>query len=149
MPAILFFETLAFPGMFCYVREKLDIFFERLSAYALHCKRLPDSRPIDRKKFILDSATISLFSNIMHGAGSYKGDNRKKGGAKAHVVLAAEHNIPSVVRNRESKHHDLVFLQNLPIPSDSVLFIDMAYINYLKFTEWGKRPYYLGNNRKS
>lgn len=115
-------------------------FFEDLyhAVYALHCKSLPDSRPIDRKMFIIDSTTISLFSNIMHGAGSYKLDGRKKGGAKAHVLLDAEHNIPSFVRITESKHHDLVFLQNLPIPADSVLVFDMAYINYLKFTEWEK-----------
>lgn len=115
-------------------------FFEDLyhAVYKLHCKSLPDSRPMDRKMFIIDSTTISLFSNIMHGAGTYKRDGRKKGGAKAHVLLDSDHNIPSFIRITESKHHDLVFLQNLNIPADSLLVFDMAYINYLKFIEWEK-----------
>lgn len=115
-------------------------FFEDLyhAIYRLHAESLPDSRPMERKMFIIDSTTISLFSNIMHGAGAYKRDGRKKGGAKAHVLLDADHNIPSFVRITESKHHDLVFLQNLHIPADSLLVFDMAYINYMKFIEWDK-----------
>lgn len=102
---------------------------------------LPDSRlkPEERKLFIIDSTTISLFSEIMKGAGSYKDNGRKKGGVKAHMMVDAQHDIPSFIYISEAKEHDLVFLQKLHVPDHAMVVMDKAYINYKQFSEWDSR----------
>jgi transposase len=113
-------------------------FFEQLyhSIYKHYYTSLPDSRSTNRKFYIIDSTTISLFSNIMKGAGSYKRDGRKKGGAKAHVLMDAEHNIPCFVRITEARHHDLTFLKEVQVPSDSIVVFDKAYTSHAQFQRW-------------
>jgi transposase len=114
------------------------VFFEKLyhGIYQRYYDSLPDSRCMDRKLYIIDSTTISLFSGIMKGAGSYKKDGRKKGGAKAHVLMDAEHNIPCFVRISEARHHDLSFLREVQVPSGSIVVFDKAYINHTQFLQW-------------
>lgn len=97
---------------------------------------LPDSRSSAKKLFIVDSTTISLFSNIMRGAGTAKSDGRKKGGVKAHTMIDAEHNLPCFTLLTEAKHHDLVFLQTLQVPPNSLIVFDRAYTNYKQFEVW-------------
>ena len=97
---------------------------------------LPDSRSSAKKLFIVDSTTISLFSNIMKGAGTAKSDGRKKGGVKAHTMIDAEHNLPCFTLLTEAKHHDLVFLQTLQVPHNSLVVFDRAYTNYKQFEVW-------------
>lgn len=116
------------------------VFFEELyhKLYTYHFG-LPDSRSKKDKVFIIDSTTVSLFSSIMHGAGSYKSDGRKKGGAKAHVMLDSEHNIPCFISITEARDHDLTFLKKVVVPNNSIVVMDKAYINYKQFGEWSTR----------
>lgn len=98
---------------------------------------LPDSRPLLKKLFIIDSTTISLFSNIMGGAGMSKSNGKRKGGIKAHVMIDAEHNLPCFTLLTEARHHDLVFLQKVQVPPGSIVVFDRAYTNYKQFEAWG------------
>ncbi|QEC79399.1 IS4 family transposase [Mucilaginibacter ginsenosidivorax] len=98
---------------------------------------LPDSRPSLKKLFIIDSTTISLFSNIMGGAGMSKSNGKRKGGIKAHVMIDAEHNLPCFTLLTEARHHDLVFLQEVQVPPGSIVVFDRAYTNYKQFEAWG------------
>jgi len=111
--------------------------------YQRYYHDLPDSRckkTADQKQlYIIDSTTITLFSNIIGGAGSYRRNGRKKGGVKAHVLLHAGHEVGSFVRITEGKQHDLLFLRTLCVPGGSVLVFDKAYTNYKKFAEWNKQ----------
>jgi hypothetical protein len=97
---------------------------------------LPDSRPLFKKLFIIDSTTISLFSDIMKGAGMSKNDGKRKGGIKAHMMIDAEHNLPCFTLLTEAKHHDLVFLPKVQVPSGSIIVFDRAYTNYKQFEKW-------------
>jgi hypothetical protein len=114
------------------------VFFEKLyhSIYRHYYNFLPDSRSINRKLFIIDSTTISLFSGIMRGAGSYKKDGRKKGGAKAHVLMEAEHDLPCFVRITEGKYSDVLFFKEVQVPAGSIVVFDKAYINHTQFLTW-------------
>lgn len=100
---------------------------------------LPDSRKKKDGLFIIDSTTISLFSMVMHGAGGYGADGKKKGGAKAHMMVDAKHDLPVFVNLTEAKQHDLTFLKTIRVPDHSTVVLDKAYINHHQFLEWDKR----------
>jgi len=119
-------------------RRRSAVFFERLyhQLYQQLFNSIPDSRLKADRFFIIDSTTISLFTNVMQGAGTAKRDGRKKGGVKAHVLIDAAHNVPAFVRITEAKEHDLVFLQQLQVPPKSTVVFDRAYTNYQQFNKW-------------
>lgn len=119
-------------------RRRQSAVFEQIyhRLYQHYYGRLPDSR---RNLYIIDSTTITLFANIIRGAGSYKTNGQKKGGVKAHVLLDASHNVASFVRITEGACHDLVFLQGLHLPPGSMVVFDKAYANYAKFEEWSQQ----------
>ena len=90
------------------------IFHKLIDQYYSFLSDSSKKRTVLEKLFIVDSSTISLFSNIMRGAGSYKANGKKKGGAKAHVLMSAKEDIPTFVRITEGKEHDQVILPDLP-----------------------------------
>jgi hypothetical protein len=117
-----------------------ELIYHRL--YTQYYQFIPDSRrkrTLKDNLFIIDSTTITLFSDILKGAGSYKANGQKKGGVKAHMLLHAKHDIASFVRITEGREHDLVFLQGLQLPKGSVVVFDKAYTNYKKFAEWDQQ----------
>lgn len=115
-------------------------FFEDLfhALYRYYFTRFPDSSSAGRL-FIIDSTTITLFTSIMKGAGSYARNGRKKGGVKAHVLLDAQHNIPALVRITEAREHDLTFLKHLDLPAGSIVVFDKAYTNHTVFNTWNEQ----------
>jgi len=122
-------------------KRRDSAFFEELyhDNYKMYFSVLPDSRPVSGKLYIVDSTTISLFSEIMKGAGTYGSNGRKKGGAKAHVLMDAEHNLPCFVRITEARSSDVLFLKELSIPSGSIIVFDKAYINHTQFLKWDQQ----------
>src|SRR5579875_3878032 len=77
-------------------------FFEDLyhELFRRHFGVLPDSLPkgkIADKVFIVDSTTISLFSDVFKACGNAKANGKKKGGIKAHVLVRAKDNVPCFV----------------------------------------------------
>lgn len=114
-----------------------DIYHELYKKYF----GLPDSRSKNKegRLFIIDSTTISLFSAIMHGAGPAKNNGKKKGGAKAHVLLDAYDDQPAFISLTEGKEHDLVFLKQVHIPDGATVVFDKAYTNHGMFNEWTAR----------
>jgi hypothetical protein len=89
--------------------------------------------------FAFDSTTIRLFSDIMKGVGrNPKGDGRKKGGLKVHMLTDIHADTPQFVKISEAKMHDKNFLQYLRVPAGSMLVFDKAYNYYLQFAKWSK-----------
>lgn len=123
-------------------QRRPEAFFGALYA-ALYSKYfgLPDSRSNHKEDrlFIIDSTTISLFSSIMHGAGAPGNNGKKKGGAKAHMMIDAHHDLPAFIYLTEGKEHDLVFLQQLHVPDNATVVFDKAYANYTQFKQWTAR----------
>lgn len=107
--------------------------------YHTYFGSLPDSRKQKDKLFIIDSTTISLFSSIMQGAGSYKANGKKKGGAKAHMMIDSQHDIPAFIDISEGKDHDLTFFKKLSVPDGAIVVMDKAYIKHSQFEEWDRR----------
>lgn len=118
-------------------RRSVD-FFGDLYHKLYHLYFSPDSRSLKKEDrlFIVDSTTVSLFSEIMRGAGTYRINGKKKGGCKTHVLLDAENDLPAYVYLSEAKDHDLTFLPKIDLPSGSTIVMDKAYINYSQFKTW-------------
>jgi Transposase DDE domain/Domain of unknown function (DUF4372) len=115
-------------------------FFESLfhELYKLHYGILPDSRKggsLYDRMFIIDSTTISLFSDVMKAAGYYR-NGKRKGGVKAHMVMSVKDGVPAFVYLSESAKNDRVFMPMLKLPAGSVVAMDKGYVNYAVMNQW-------------
>lgn len=89
------------------------------------------------KLFIFDSSTIRLFSQVMKGVGrNPKGEGKKKGGLKVHMLIDAHSQTPTFVKISEAKLHDKNFTQYLNLPAFSMIVFDRAYNHYLQFAKF-------------
>ena len=68
--------------------------------------------PVEDLK-IVDSSTISLFSDIIKGVGRNPINGKKKGGIKMHTMINAKEDIPCLVRFTSATTHDHTFLKEL------------------------------------
>lgn len=83
---------------------------------------------------VLDSTTISLFSNVLKGVGRNPKNGKKKGGIKVHTVIRADEGVPYSIHFTSAATHDHVMLKRLELTGGAFLAIDRAYIDY-KFFE--------------
>lgn len=113
----------------------------------------PDSRSGKKPLYIVDSTTISLFSDIMKNAGRPGADGRRKGGAKAHSVIREDHLCIELMRITEAAKHDSPFLKWVSLPAGSYISFDQGYNNYSLFDKWTNDPehqlYYVTRLRKN
>jgi hypothetical protein len=106
--------------------------------YQKYHKFLPDSRKHrswDHLLHIMDSTTISLFSNVLKGVGRHPKSGKKKGGIKVHTLLKAQEGLPYDVHFTSAATHDHVMLRKLQLSNGSFLAMDRAYIDYKVFEQ--------------
>src|SRR5207342_3242247 len=118
--------------------------YHRLQKHYYGC--LPDSRTANKDKkeqselFIIDSTSITLFSDVMQGPGVCGLNGKKKGGVKAHPVVHSRHDVPCYVRLTEAKESDRPFLREIDfLPKGSTVTMDKGYNLYQKYNEWTER----------
>jgi hypothetical protein len=110
-----------------------------LQLYQLYIGNLPDSRSvksIESRLFIMDSTTVSLFSDIMKGVGSYGANGRKKGGAKAHVLLNAKADVPKLIDLTPGASNDRVFMSKVHLNKGDILVFDKGYHHFERWQQW-------------
>lgn len=106
-----------------------------------HGELSSDSRKQQNPKWmdrlqIIDSTTISLFSNlIFKGVGRNPKTGRKKGGIKVHSVIHANEGVPSDIRFTSAATHDSFMLCPSNFNKGEILAMDRAYIDYAKLEE--------------
>lgn len=89
-----------------------------------------------RRLRIIDSTTISLFSNlIFKGVGRHPKTGRKKGGIKVHAVIHANEGVPCDVQFTSAATNDTFMLVPSKFSEKEIAAMDRAYINYDKFEE--------------
>lgn len=100
---------------------------------------LPDSlkgsKMLDRL-FMIDSTTITLFSTVMQGTGDNPQNGKKKGGAKAHLLVRAKDNLPCFIRISAGKQSDNSLLPFVNLPVGSIIVMDKGYKSYEQFSSW-------------
>lgn len=105
------------------------------------CKLSSDSRRNGSEEWIrrlriIDSTTISLFSNaIFKGVGRHTKTGKKKGGIKVHAVIHANESVPCDVQFTSAATNDSFMLAPSYYQHDTIVAMDRAYINYEKFEE--------------
>jgi hypothetical protein len=86
---------------------------------------------------IIDSTTITLFSEILQGVGRNRLDGgRKKGGIKVHALMDAFSGVTEFLRITAAREHDKKFLHHLNLPANSWVVFDKAYNTYQQFAKW-------------
>lgn len=119
-------------------------FFEDLyhELFRHHFGVLPDSLPkgnISDRIFIVDSTTITLFSEVFKACGNANANGKKKGGVKAHVLIRAKDDVPCFVHIAEASGNDKTVMPKLNLPKGSVLVMDKGYNSYLPMAEWTRQ----------
>lgn len=100
---------------------------------------LSDSRVrgrMDRRLFIVDSTTITLFQEILKGGYNSKANGKRKGGLKAHVLMRADQDVPCLVQMSRAAASDSPFLKDIHLPRGSVLVFDRGYKNYAQYNRF-------------
>ena len=85
---------------------------------------------------IIDSTTITLFSNLLFkGIGRNPKSGKKKGGIKVHANIHANEGVPSDIKFTSAATNDSFMLKPANYTSGDILAFDRAYIDYAKFEE--------------
>ncbi len=96
-----------------------------------------------KEVLLIDSTTIRLFSDILKGVGrNPKGDGKKKGGLKVHMLIDAVQSVGRFIKITAAKVHDKNFLKSLELISHSMIVFDKAYNYYHQFALWTKQQVY-------
>jgi hypothetical protein len=124
------------------LRNRSSEFFEALyfDLVERYKSFLSDSRTYGltfKEILLIDSTTIRLFSDILKGVGrNPKGDGKKKGGLKVHMLIDAVQSVGRFIKITEAKVHDKNFLKSLNLVSYSMVVFDRAYNYYHQFALW-------------
>lgn len=122
------------------LRRSSKVFGEIYQAvYCKHGKTLADSLLSDKdikRLFIMDSTTISLFKDVLKGAGRNPKEGKKKGGIKAHTIIKADEKVPYLIRYSEAARHDHTFLkETIDLPKGSIITFDKGYVDYKQYQQ--------------
>ena len=114
-----------------------DVYFSLVKHYKSF---LSDSRTYGltfKEVLLIDSTTIRIFSDILKGVGrNPKGDGKKKGGFKVHMLIDAVQSVGRFIKITEAKVHDKNFLRSIELISYSMVVFDRAYNYYHQFAIW-------------
>jgi hypothetical protein len=113
--------------------------------YSRYAPFLSDSlskKESSMKLYVMDSTTISLFSQILRGVGRNPNNGKKKGGIKAHTIIDENIDLPMFVDFSEAIVHDHELMERLfSLPSGSFIAFDMGYTDYLLWKQLDEKGY--------
>lgn len=120
--------------------------------YKKNRKFLSDSNkhiPAIKGLKIIDSTTISLFSDILKGSGRNPINGKKKGGIKMHTMINSLEDVPSLIRFSSAATHDHVFLKDLELKKGSFVVFDKGYNDYKQYSRWTLDEVYFVTRQKT
>ena len=113
---------------------------------------LSDSRtrePAIKDLKIVDSSTITLFSDILKGVGRNPLNGKKKGGIKMHTMINAMEDVPCLIKFSSAATHDHIFLKELDLKKGSYVVFDKGYVDYQQYQQWTLDEIYFVTRQKS
>ena len=115
------------------------------SLYGRYAPVLSDSlskKEVSTKLYVMDSSTISLFSQILRGTGRNSKNGKKKGGIKAHTIIEENIDLPVFVDFTAGVVHDHELMRRLfDLPYGSFIAFDMGYTDYLLWKQLDEAGY--------
>ena len=115
------------------------------SLYSRYAPVLSDSlskKEVSTKLYVMDSTTISLFSQILRGTGRNSKNGKKKGGIKAHTIIEENIDLPVFVDFTAGIVHDHELMRRLfDLPHGSFIAFDMGYTDYLLWKQLDEAGY--------
>ena len=88
---------------------------------------------MDKKLYVVDSSTVSLFQEIMGIVGRVPLNGKRKGGCKVHTLIKADEDVPRFVKMNSAARHDSPFLKDIKLPEGSLLTFDKGYVDYKQY----------------
>ena len=90
----------------------------------------------------MDSTTITLFSEILKGAGRNSENGKKKGGIKAHTIIQEDIDLPIFVDFTAAATSDHELMKRIfSLPEGSFITFDMGYNDYLIWKQLTEKGY--------
>lgn len=122
-------------------KARSEQFFGKLyhNLYSRFYRTCPDSlkrKGVFNKLFVIDSTTIQLFSDVMKGMGTKPMSGRAKGGAKAHILMKAQEDVPRFVDLTHATKNDKIILEQITLEPGSIVVFDKGYNNYKQLDHW-------------
>lgn len=108
--------------------------FERYSHFLSDSRR----RVTDSRLYIFDSTTITLFQEVLKGAGKTPLSGKRKGGIKVHTLIRSDQDIPCMVRFSPGVANDMRFLKQVQLPKGSLITFDKGYNDYKTFNRFAR-----------
>lgn len=120
------------------------IYFELLKRYR---PILADSSNSKEDKYkdltIVDSTTISLFSDISRGVGRNPKQGKKKGGLKLHTKINSMENVPNLVKITDATTNDRIIYKYLDnLQKGSIITFDKGYNDYTEYQKFNEKGIY-------
>ena len=113
-----------------------SIYYQLLKKYVKVISDSSETKPTVKGLKIVDSSTISLFGDILKGAGRNKLEGKKKGGIKVHAMIDALADVPTLIKFSSAATHDHTFLKDLKLEQGSIVVFDKGYNDYTQYAQW-------------
>ena len=85
---------------------------------------------------VFDSTTITLFKDILKGAGRNPLEGNKKGGIKAFTKMNLAEGVPDFICMKAASTNENTFLKVLNLPEGGIAVFDKGFNRYRCFDEW-------------
>ena len=113
-----------------------DIYYRLYERYKSFLSDSSPKTPVIKGLKIVDSTTITLFSDILKGVGRKPLNGKKKGGIKMHTMINTLEDVPCLIRFTSAATHDHVFLKDIELKKGSFVVFDKGYNDYVQYLQW-------------
>lgn len=97
---------------------------------------------------VFDSTTVTLFKEILKGAGRNPLSGKKKGGAKVFAKMNLAEGVPNYLCIRPAATNENMFLQVMELPEHGIAVFDKGYNRYSSFEKWDRSNRYFVTRKK-
>jgi len=97
---------------------------------------------------VFDSSTITLFKEILKGAGRNPLKGKKKGGAKLFAKMNLAEGVPNFICIRSAATNENMFLKVMELPEYGIAVFDKGYNRYSCFEKWSSSNRYFVTRKK-
>lgn len=125
-----------------------EIYSQLLKRYRTFLSDSSPRKPVVKDLKIIDSTTISLFSDILKGPGRPPLSGKKKGGIKMHTMINVLEDVPHLVRFSSAARHDHTFLGDLNLAEGSFVVFDKGYTDYTQYHQWTQENVFFVTRQK-